>query len=118
MKASAAFETKAWRTDAEGRCYKDRPDKGGEYKTATGKTGTAGTCNQTSLLYSERCLGKPEARQAIQPELSLHGDERLTELIRRAWPRCLTPSCSSIESRSNIKLNETCLPSRKRSTWI
>ena len=26
------------------------------------------------------------------------------------------PSCSSIESRSNIKLNETCLPSRKRST--
>jgi hypothetical protein len=37
MKASAAFETRAWRTDAEGRCYKDRPDKGGEYKTATGK---------------------------------------------------------------------------------
>jgi hypothetical protein len=56
MKASAAFETKAWRTDAEGRCCKDRPDKGGEYETATGKTGTAGTCNQTSLLYSERCL--------------------------------------------------------------
>jgi hypothetical protein len=28
------------------------------------------------------------------------------------------PSCSSIESRSNIRLNETCLPSRKRSTWM
>jgi hypothetical protein len=28
------------------------------------------------------------------------------------------PNCSSIESRSNIKLNETCLPSRKRSTWM
>jgi hypothetical protein len=34
--------------------------------------------------------GKPEARQGIRPELSLYGDERLTELIRRAWPRCLT----------------------------
>jgi hypothetical protein len=49
MKASAAFETKAWRTDAEGRCCKDRPDKGGENKTATGKTGTSGTCNQEPL---------------------------------------------------------------------
>jgi hypothetical protein len=28
------------------------------------------------------------------------------------------PNCSSIESRSNIKLNETCLPSRNRSTWM
>ena len=28
----------------------------------------------------------------------------------------LRPSCSSIESLSNIKLNETCLPSRNRST--
>jgi len=28
------------------------------------------------------------------------------------------PSCSSIVSLSNIRLNETCLPSRKRRTWI
>ena len=30
----------------------------------------------------------------------------------------MRPSCSSIERRSNIKLKETCLPSRKRSTWM
>jgi hypothetical protein len=89
MKASAAFETNAWRRDAEGRCYKDRPDKGGEYKTATGKTGTAGTCNQTSPLLG-KMPGKPDARQGIRPELSLHRDERLTELIRRPRLRCLT----------------------------
>jgi hypothetical protein len=28
------------------------------------------------------------------------------------------PSCSSIRSRSNIKLKEVCLPSWKRSTWM
>jgi hypothetical protein len=27
-------------------------------------------------------------------------------------------SCSSISSRSNIRLNEACVPSRKRSTWM
>jgi hypothetical protein len=66
MKASAAFETRAWRTDAEGRCYKDRPDKGGEYKTATGKTGTAGTCNQTFLV------SRAETRSAHRKDYGAH----------------------------------------------
>jgi hypothetical protein len=30
----------------------------------------------------------------------------------------MMPSCSSIASRSKIRLKEMCLPSRKRSTWI
>jgi hypothetical protein len=64
MKASAAFETKAWRTDAEGRCYKDRPDKGGEYKTATGKTGTAGTCNQTSPLLGKMLVSRTPDKES------------------------------------------------------
>ncbi len=29
-----------------------------------------------------------------------------------------SPSCSSIKSRSNIRLNVGCFPSRKRSTWM
>ena len=30
----------------------------------------------------------------------------------------MRPSCSHINSRSNIRLNEACLPARKRSTWM
>jgi hypothetical protein len=85
MKASAAFETKAWRTDAEGRCCKDR-----RIQNRYGQNRHGGHLQPDVSPLLGKMPGKPEARQGIRPELSLYGDERLTELIRRAWPRCLT----------------------------
>ena len=58
----------------------------------------------------------------LPPGQSMAGTARAATLRHGAQPvgagAGMRPSCSSISSRSKIRLKEMCLPSRKRSTWI
>ena len=64
-----------------------------------------------AMLGSYARIGVEEMRETSK----LPVFELAFNCLMRAGAR---PSCSSIISRSNIRSNDTCLPSRKRSVWM
>jgi len=75
---------------------------------------------RTTLVDPDRTLRdvRSDAKPPSYSERWLHDGLFLTRVYAAAEGVGRNPSCSSIISWSNIRLNETCLPSRKRSTWM
>ena len=81
--------------------------------------GALGPDEQSVVEESIATLSAATSRAHLEASLS---DSRAALFLAVRTPRAtlagvgMGPSCSSIRSRSNIRLKETCLPSRKRST--